>query len=183
MANLTDDAWTSVLNVFGDVVFIDIQNVISLENTYCFNINLDSPGPKKIIFRIRQQVNTSDSDTESEAESDATETETEEEGGNDDAEMKTEGVEVAEIETEEGGNHDTEMKTEDVEVTIDPDHQPVKTEDVEAVIDPDYQPVVASPCKLLTRRAGNPNEDPENPTAPWSYYVKKSFSQDPDASL
>jgi hypothetical protein len=77
---------------------------------------------QKIVFHIRQQVNTSDSDTESEAESDATETETEE-GGNDDAEMKTEGVEVAEIETEEGGNHDTEMKTEDVEVTIDPDHQ------------------------------------------------------------
>ncbi|KAG2082807.1 hypothetical protein BD769DRAFT_1398261 [Suillus cothurnatus] len=126
---------------------------------------LYSPGPK---------VNTSDSDTESEAESDAMETETEEEGGNDDVEMKTEGGEVAEIETKE---------TEDVEVMIDPDHQPVKTEDVEAIIDPDYQPVVASPCKLLTRRAGNPNEDPENPTAPWSYYVKKSFSQDPDASL
>jgi hypothetical protein len=51
------------------------------------------------------------------------ETETEEEGGNDDVEMKTEGGEVAEIETKEGGNHDTEMKTEDVEVMIDPDHQ------------------------------------------------------------
>jgi hypothetical protein len=50
MANVTDDAWTSVLNVFGDVVYIDIQNVISLENTYCFNINLDSPGPKVFFY-------------------------------------------------------------------------------------------------------------------------------------
>jgi hypothetical protein len=52
MANVTDDAWTSVLNVFGDVIFIDIQNVVSLENTYCFNINLDSPGPKVCFILI-----------------------------------------------------------------------------------------------------------------------------------
>ncbi|KAG2126984.1 hypothetical protein BD769DRAFT_1668104 [Suillus cothurnatus] len=184
MANVTDDAWTSVLNVFGDVVYIDIQNVISLENTYCFNINLDSPGPKRIVFRIRQQVpaNTdatdSNSDTESEMDSDATEIETEdiaEEDGTDDMEMP-------EFETEEGGNDDAEMTlTEDMEVGVG--EPGVNVEDEGLAIGEDYQPVVASPCKLLTRRVGNPNEDPENPTAPWSYYVKKFIPQGPDASL
>ncbi|KAG0696258.1 hypothetical protein DFH29DRAFT_1004704 [Suillus ampliporus] len=40
-------------------------------------------------------------------------------------------------------------------------------------IGPDFEPVIASPCSLLTRRFGNPHPDPENPTVPWSYYVKK----------
>ncbi|KAG1888126.1 hypothetical protein F4604DRAFT_1916044 [Suillus subluteus] len=93
--------------------------------------------------------------------------------GPDDAEMP-------EFETEEGGNNDAEMKTEDMEVGVGE----VKVEDEDLAIDEDYyQPVVASPCKLLTRHVGNPNEDPENPTVPWSYYIKKSISQDPDASL
>ncbi|KAG1804360.1 hypothetical protein EV424DRAFT_1544642 [Suillus variegatus] len=138
MSNVTaDDAWTSVVNVFGDVIFVDIQNAVSLDNTYCFNLNLDSPGPKKIVFRIRQQV--TDSDTEPEMDSGASELETED--------------------VEEGGN-DAEMKTEDTE------------DENLAAINPEFQPVVASPCDLLTRRAGNPNPDPANPTAPWSYYVK-----------
>ncbi|KAG1807561.1 hypothetical protein EV424DRAFT_1350666 [Suillus variegatus] len=149
MSNVTaDDAWTSVVNVFGDVIFVDIQNAVSLDNTYCFNLNLDSPGPKKIVFRIHQQV--TDSDTEPEMDSGASELETED--------------------VEEGGN-DTEMKTEDTE------------DENLATINPEFQPVVASPCDLLTRRTGNPNPDPANPTAPWSYYVKaRTETPDLDSS-
>ncbi|KAG2033272.1 hypothetical protein BDR03DRAFT_1014441 [Suillus americanus] len=150
MANVTTandgpDTWTSVLNVFGDVVFVDIQNTISVNNTYCFNLNLDSPGPKKIVFRIRQQTNSQDSGSDSETES--------------------------ESEEEENGRNrvDAEMKTEDEEVGIDE----VKVEDEDLVIGPDFQPVVASPCSLLTRCISNPHPDPKNPTVPWSYYVKK----------
>ncbi|KAG2135978.1 hypothetical protein DEU56DRAFT_911847 [Suillus clintonianus] len=170
MSNVTvaDNAWTSVVNVFGDVVFVDIQNTISLDNTYCFNLNLDSPGPKKIVFRIRQQTNNHDS-------------------GSDDS--------VTEYESDEeenGGNgDDAEMKTEDAEVGIN--EVKVEDEDLDAVISPDFEPVVASPCSLLTRRIGNPNPDPENPTAPWSYYIKKRTEvqedqeemsvEDPAASL
>ncbi|KAG2074892.1 hypothetical protein BDR04DRAFT_1150709 [Suillus decipiens] len=76
---------------------------------------------------------------------------------------------VTEIETEEGRNNDAEMTIGDVEVRVDA----VNVEDKDLVIGPKFQPVFASPCKLLTRHAGNPNPDPENPTAPWSYYVKK----------
>ncbi|KAG2028917.1 hypothetical protein BDR03DRAFT_1019167 [Suillus americanus] len=107
-----------------------------LENTYCFNINLDSPGPKKIVFfHIRQQpevdTNMTDSETDSETDSDATEIKTEDmEGGNNNAEIKTK---------EEGGSNDAEMKTEDVEVKV-PD---VKVEDEDLGIGPDYQYVVA----------------------------------------
>ncbi|KAG1719325.1 hypothetical protein EDB19DRAFT_1919090 [Suillus lakei] len=143
MSNVTTtDTWTSVLNVFGDVVFVDIQNAISVDNTYCFNLNLDSPGPKKIVFRICQQTNSHDLETESESE-----------------------------EEENGGNGDNmEMKTEDVEVRLNE----VKVEDEDlTVIGSEFEPVVASPCNLLIRHAGNPHPDPENPTVPWSYYVKK----------
>ncbi|KAG2063684.1 hypothetical protein BDR04DRAFT_1163397 [Suillus decipiens] len=34
--------WNSVVNVLGDVVFLDIQNVISLHGTYCFNLHTPS---------------------------------------------------------------------------------------------------------------------------------------------
>ncbi|KAG1738252.1 hypothetical protein EDB19DRAFT_2025453 [Suillus lakei] len=131
MSNITTtDAWTSVLNVFGDVVFVDIQNAISVDNTYCFNLNLDSPSPKQIVFRIRQQTNSHDSETKSESKE-------EENGGNgDNAEMKAEVVEV----------RLNEVKVEDEDL---------------AVIGSEF------------KRAGNPHPDPENPTAPWSYYVKK----------
>ncbi|KAG1880694.1 hypothetical protein C8R48DRAFT_767470 [Suillus tomentosus] len=136
MSNVTaNDTWTSVVNVFGDVIFVDIQNAVTLDNTYCFNLNLDSPGPKKIVFCIHQQV--ADSDTESEMDSDVLELETED--------------------VEEGGN-DAEMKTEDTE------------DENLAAINPEF--IVVSPCELLTRRAGNPNPNPANPTVPWSYYVK-----------
>jgi hypothetical protein len=40
--------WNSVVTVLGDVAFIDIQNVISLDGTYCFNLNIDTPGIKVI---------------------------------------------------------------------------------------------------------------------------------------
>ncbi|KAG2741469.1 hypothetical protein P692DRAFT_20880047 [Suillus brevipes Sb2] len=148
MSNVpADNSWTSVLNVFGDVVFVDIQNSISVSNTYCFNLNLDSPGTKKIVFRIREQADHQDSASDSETES---ESEEEDNGDNGD---------------------DTEMKTEDAEVGIN--EVKVEEEDT-AVIGPEFEPIATSPCKLLVRRLGNPNPDPENPTAPWSYYVKKS---------
>ncbi|KAG2337488.1 hypothetical protein BDR05DRAFT_1004971 [Suillus weaverae] len=148
MANITasaNNAWTSILNIFKDVVFIDIQNTISLNNTYCFNLNLDSPSPKKIVFAstnrliIRTQFLMT---------------------WRPNLNLKKRVMVVMGM---------TEMKTEDVEVRIDE----VKVEDEDLVISPDFEPVVASPCNLLTRCAGNPNPDPENPTAPWSYYVKK----------
>jgi len=44
--------WNSVVNILGDVVFLDIQNVISLDGTYCFNLNIDTPGTK-VIFKSR----------------------------------------------------------------------------------------------------------------------------------
>ncbi|KAG1731289.1 hypothetical protein EDB19DRAFT_1912585 [Suillus lakei] len=140
MANVTaNNTWTSVVNIFGDVIFINIQNVVTFDNIYCFNINLDSSGPKKIVFHECQQI----TDTESETDSDT---------------MKIETKDV-----EAGGNgDDMDMKVE------------VKFEDEDlAVISPDFQPVVASPCNLLIRHVGNPHADPDNPTAPWSYYIKK----------
>ncbi|KAG1902558.1 uncharacterized protein F5891DRAFT_978472 [Suillus fuscotomentosus] len=93
MSNVTaNEAWTSVVNVFRDVIFVDIQNAVSLDNTYCFNLNLDSPGPKKIVFHIHQQG--ADSDTESEMDSGVSELETEDvEEGRNDVEMKTEDTE------------------------------------------------------------------------------------------
>ncbi|KAG2150697.1 uncharacterized protein EDB93DRAFT_1103401 [Suillus bovinus] len=149
MANVTaNDTWTSVLNVFGDVIFVHIQNSISVNNTYCFNLNLDSPGTKKIVFRIRKQADNQDS-------------------ASDDSETESE----SESEEDNGGNRDnTEMKTEDAEIGINE----VKVEDEDPVIEPEFVPIAASPCNLLVRRAGNPDPDPENPTAPWSYYVTKS---------
>ncbi|KAG2343105.1 hypothetical protein BDR05DRAFT_1000413 [Suillus weaverae] len=93
----------------------------------------------------------------------------------DDSETKSESKEE-----DNGGNCDngdnTEMKTEDVEMKTEDAEVGVgdlKVEDEDLTISPEFEPVVASPCNLLTRQVGNPNPDPENPTAPWSYYIKK----------
>ncbi|KAG0696452.1 hypothetical protein DFH29DRAFT_879328 [Suillus ampliporus] len=100
----TSSSWNSVVNVFGDVIFLDITNAVSLNSTYCFNLNIDTTGTKKIVFRIRERV----------------------------------------------------------EEAVESD---------ESVNDPNSpQPVIASLCNLLTRRTGNPDPDPANPTVPWSYY-------------
>lgn len=41
-------SWNAAVNVLGDVVFLDIRNVVSLDGTYCFNLNIDTPGIKVI---------------------------------------------------------------------------------------------------------------------------------------
>ncbi|KAG1822219.1 hypothetical protein EV424DRAFT_1538939 [Suillus variegatus] len=156
MSNVT--AADTALNVFGDVAFIDIQNAISIDNTYFFNLNVDSPGLKTIVFRIGSQkpatiFNTSNNSAG--ADDSATESEPEDEGNS-------------------NSGDDMEMQTDDVEVRTNV----MVVED--EVIGPDFQPVVASLCNLLTRRTGNPNPDPENPTAPWSYYIKQKI-EEPDS--
>ncbi|KAG0693329.1 hypothetical protein DFH29DRAFT_1007396 [Suillus ampliporus] len=48
--------WNSVVNVFQDMIFLDIKNAVLLDGTYCFNLNIDTPGTKKIVFRIRERI-------------------------------------------------------------------------------------------------------------------------------
>ncbi|KAG1720615.1 hypothetical protein EDB19DRAFT_1917835 [Suillus lakei] len=106
-------------------------------------------GPKKFVFRIQQQTSSQDC-------------------------VSDDSVTKSESREEENGDYgdDTDTKTKDVdavEVGIE-----IKVEDEDlTVVGPDFNPVDASPCTLLTRRMGNPHPDPENPTVPWSYYVKK----------
>ncbi|KAG2112882.1 hypothetical protein DEU56DRAFT_919751 [Suillus clintonianus] len=124
----TSDDWNAAVNILHNVVFLDIQNVISLNGTYCFNLNIESPGVKKIVFRIRK--------------------------------WDIEEIEDPGVKTKEGEN----------------------IEDPESLIS---EPIIASPCNLLTRRIGNPNPDPENPLAPWSYCVSKRSAdvlEDPEAT-
>jgi hypothetical protein len=46
----------AVVNVIGDIVYVDIQNAISLQNTYCFNLYLDSAGPKVCFIFISKLI-------------------------------------------------------------------------------------------------------------------------------
>ncbi|KAG2142228.1 uncharacterized protein EDB93DRAFT_1105483 [Suillus bovinus] len=54
--NMSSSSWTSVVNVLGDVIFLDIQNAVTLDGTYCFNLHIDTFGTKKIVFCIREQI-------------------------------------------------------------------------------------------------------------------------------
>ncbi|KAG2353493.1 hypothetical protein BDR07DRAFT_1383098 [Suillus spraguei] len=112
MSNVT------VINVFRDVAFVYIQNVISVGNPYSSKLNLDSPASSN-------KMASANSDTKSESESG---------------------------DKENGDNgYDVGMKTEHA--------------------GPDFH------CNLLVRRVGNPHPDPENPTVPCSYYVKKKAAE------
>ncbi|KAG0692769.1 hypothetical protein DFH29DRAFT_1008161 [Suillus ampliporus] len=61
------------------------------------------------------------------------------------------------------------VKVEDGDVTLIPEELGTKVKLEDSDLFP--QTCEVSPCRMLTRRIGNPNRDLENPTAPWRYLV------------
>ncbi|KAG1905034.1 uncharacterized protein F5891DRAFT_1183703 [Suillus fuscotomentosus] len=133
----------SSVSMLEDVAIIDINNVSPSWNTYCFNLNINTPGMKKIVLRFKEPVTVPQlvPDTK-------------------DSEILSSGV----SKTEEGL-----LKTEAKEARIEGGPK-IKSEDDDFDCIP--QTCIVSPCRTLTRQAQNPNPDPTDHFAPWQYIVR-----------
>ncbi|KAG1718767.1 hypothetical protein EDB19DRAFT_1837625 [Suillus lakei] len=111
-------------------------------DTYCFALDVDSPGRKRIVLRFKDaQILKLKNGKDKEDNSQVSEDKLEEESV----------VETSEDESEE-------------ELVVKKEEEEDKC--------PQAIPLSASPCNLLSRRLENPNPDPDNPTAPWRYLVR-----------
>ncbi|KIK32491.1 hypothetical protein CY34DRAFT_19018 [Suillus luteus UH-Slu-Lm8-n1] len=45
---------TDTISVCGDTIFLNINNVLPTWTHYCFKLDVDTPGTKTIVFRVRQ---------------------------------------------------------------------------------------------------------------------------------
>ncbi|KAG2741225.1 hypothetical protein P692DRAFT_20880271 [Suillus brevipes Sb2] len=130
-----------------DVIFLDIDNVVPSWDTYCFALDIRSPGRKRVVLRFKDaQILKLKNGKDEEDNSPLAEEGTVAEASEDDEELMVETWE------EESAVQTSEDEEEELVVPV-----PIP---------------LASPCDLLTRRLENPNPDPGNPTAPWRYYVR-----------
>ncbi|KAG2746944.1 hypothetical protein P692DRAFT_20954447 [Suillus brevipes Sb2] len=159
----------SSVSMLEDVVIVDINDVSPSWDTYCFNLNVNTPGPKKIVLRFKalQPVSGLVPDTKArqpvpvqgakDPDTPLLRAPKTEDSFQDTEELRMPlglpKVEVEEVRLEEG----VKIKSEDDDVNCVPH---------------------VSPCHTLTRRTDNPNPNPEDRFAPWRYIVRPFDAED-----
>ncbi|KAG1735428.1 hypothetical protein EDB19DRAFT_1910692 [Suillus lakei] len=158
----------SSVSMLEDVVIVDINDVSPSWNTYCFNLNVNTPGPKKIVLRFKapEPVPGLVPDTKEpvpvpEPVPDAKDPEI--------PLPHTPKTEDSFQDTEESRIHLGLLKVEVEEVRLE-EGVKIKSEDDDLDCVP--QTCCVSPCHTLTRQTQNPNPDPEDRFAPWRYVVR-----------
>ncbi|KAG2137802.1 hypothetical protein BD769DRAFT_1664038 [Suillus cothurnatus] len=143
------------VNMLEDVIFLDIDNVVPSWDTYCFALDINSPGRKRIVLRFRDaqilQLKNGKDEEDNSQEGSVVQT------------SEDESV----VQTLEDESAPQTLEDEEEELAV----QTSEDEEEELVV-PVPTPLSTSPCILLTRRLENPNPDPENPTAPWRYCMR-----------
>ncbi|KAI5992514.1 hypothetical protein EDD15DRAFT_2368275 [Pisolithus albus] len=179
-----------VLNVVDDVIYIEVTGSLSKWETHTFSVDIQSPGIKKVVLRLKDAVNNISLPPE---EVYTLEQEALEEVEK--ASSKLEAAHAALWKAYEGtiGIQDTFVRVTDASARLGvvrnklsllkDSKAPPKTElgeNEDANIKPNpasedlslqFQPTSASPCRVLPRYVGNPNPDPESSAKPWAYYV------------
>lgn len=181
---------TRVLNVVDDVIYVEVTGSLSKWDTHTFSVDIQSPGIKKVVLRLKDTVNTVGSlppERKFTLEEEALE-EVEE------ASSKLQAAHAALWKAYEGtvGIQDTFVRVTDASTRLDAirnklsllkdahnSPEVVKTEDVDVKPDPAledtmalrFEPASASPCRVLPRYCGNPNPDPASLTKPWAYRI------------
>ncbi|KAG1787636.1 hypothetical protein EV424DRAFT_1551028 [Suillus variegatus] len=166
------------VNMLEDVIFLDIDNIVPSWDTYCFALDIHSPGRKRVVLRFKdaqilqlkngkdEEDNSPEEGTVAEASDDNVELVVE--ASDDNVELVVEALE----DKEESVVETSEDKDELVVETWEEESAVQTSEDEEEELVVPVPIPLASPCDLLTRRFENPNPDPDNPTAPWRYYVR-----------
>ncbi|KAI6004750.1 hypothetical protein EDD15DRAFT_2359532 [Pisolithus albus] len=180
---------TRVLNVVDDVIHVEVTGSLSKWDTHFFSVDIQSPGIKKIVFRLKDAGNSISLPPEKKhtLEEEALE-EVEE------ASSKLQAAHSALWKAYEGtiGIQETFTKVTAASAKLDAARNKLsllkdaneslergKTEDVDVKPDPaiedttslQFERASTSPCRVLPRYCGNPNSAESDQTKPWAYRV------------
>ncbi|KAI6118868.1 hypothetical protein EV401DRAFT_2179112 [Pisolithus croceorrhizus] len=187
---MTSTSGTRILNVVGDVIYIEVTGSLSKWNTHTFSLDIQSPGIKKVVLRLKDTVDTVlPAERKHTLEEEALEQVEE-------ASSKLQAAHAALWKAYEGtiGIQDTFVRVTDARARLDAVRNKlsllrdasdsleldlVKAEDVDVKPDPaladpmalQFEHASASPCRVLPRYCGNPNPDQASSTKPWAYYI------------
>ncbi|KAI6007023.1 hypothetical protein EDD15DRAFT_2358099 [Pisolithus albus] len=181
---------TRVINVVNDVIYVEVTGSLSKWDTHTFSVDIQSPGIKKVVLRLKDTVNTALSPGKKH---------TLEEEALEQVEVASSKLRAAHAalwKAHEGtiGIQDTFTRVTDASARLDAvrnklcilrdandslETDLVKAEDVEIKPDPaledtmalQFERTSASPCRVLPRHCGNPDSDEASSTEPWAYYV------------
>ncbi|KAI6119526.1 hypothetical protein EDD16DRAFT_1706534 [Pisolithus croceorrhizus] len=181
---------TRILNVVDDVIYVKVTGSLSKWNTHTFSLDIQSPGIKKVVLRLKDAVDTVlPPERKHTLEEEALEQVEE-------ASSKLRAAHTALWKAYEGtiGIQDTFVRVTDASARLDavrnklsllrdasgsPEVDLAKAEDVDVKPDPAladptalrFERTSASPCRVLPRYCGNPNPDQASLTKPWAYYI------------
>ncbi|KAI5986398.1 hypothetical protein EDD15DRAFT_2200183 [Pisolithus albus] len=175
---------TRIINVVDDVIYVEVAGSLSKWETHTFTVDVQSPGIKKVVLRLKDVVNNVPKALTALALEEVEE-----------ASSKLEAVHATLWKAYEGtiGIQDSFIKVTDASARLGAIRNklsllkdakdPLKTE-LDEIKDVDtrpnrtsedlssqFQSTSASPCRILPRYVGNPNPDPESSEKPWAYYV------------
>ncbi|KAI5990938.1 hypothetical protein EDD15DRAFT_2197729 [Pisolithus albus] len=167
---------TRVLNVVDDVIYVEVTGSLSKWDTHCFSVNIQSPGVKKVVLRLKDAVDNSKCTLEGEA---LEELEA--------ASTRLEDAHAALWKAYEGtiGIQDAFTRVVDASSRLDAVRNklsvlrdakesnamvPIKAEDVGC--EPHLElGSDGENSRILSRHTGNPNPDAGSPNKPWAYRV------------
>ncbi|OAX32417.1 hypothetical protein K503DRAFT_805244 [Rhizopogon vinicolor AM-OR11-026] len=130
------------VSMLEDVILLDIDGVVSGWDSYTFNLDIASPGTKRIVLRIR--------DIAALAQNNANNHTTSTVQASDPANTKTEDVKV-------------ETSEQKCNIKVEEDNVSLLSDSIDCVV---------SPCHTLTKRCNNPDPNPMDPYAPWRHVVR-----------
>ncbi|KIK17731.1 hypothetical protein PISMIDRAFT_14897 [Pisolithus microcarpus 441] len=182
---------TRVLNVVDDVIYVEVTGSLSKWDTHTFTVDIQSPGIKKVVLRLKDIVGTVSPSPERKHALEVEALEDVEE-----ASSKLQAAHAALWKAYEGtiGIQETFTRVTDASARLDAirnklsllkdtndslEMEPVKGEDVDVKPDPAdedttelrFERTSASPCRVLPRYCGNPNSLQASSAKPWAYYI------------
>ncbi|KAI5984731.1 hypothetical protein EDD15DRAFT_2374985 [Pisolithus albus] len=181
---------TRIINVVDDVIYVEVTGSLSKWETHTFTVDVQSPGIKKVVLRLKDVVNNASLPPEEihTLEQEALEQVEE-------ASSKLEAAHTALWKAYEGtiGIQDTFIQVTDASARLGAicnklsllkdAKDPLKTEldeikDIDIRPNPtsedlssQFQSTSASPCRVLPRYVGNPNPGLASSEKLWAYYV------------
>ncbi|KIN93103.1 hypothetical protein M404DRAFT_36392 [Pisolithus tinctorius Marx 270] len=186
---MSSESLTRVLDAVQDVIYLEVDGFMSDWNTHCFTIDIATPGPKKIVFRLKNLTTAPAKDnyfSNQPADADSSP-----------EEIALNKVEEASLELDimrrifmqayEGSIRLQEayLRVCEADSRLDEARNELTwrcagcadagatSQDLKTESDfPKFEPISASPCRILLRHLGNPNAPPDTyERKPWAYRV------------
>ncbi|KIO11938.1 hypothetical protein M404DRAFT_20503 [Pisolithus tinctorius Marx 270] len=157
---MSSESLTRVLDAVQDVIYLEVDGFMSDWNTHCFTIDIATPGPKKIVFRLKNLTTAPAKDNQP-ADADSSP-----------EEIALNKVEEASLELDVVRRifmqaYKGSIRLQEAYLRV------CEADNLKTESDfPKFEPISASPCRILPRHLGNPNAPPDTyERKPWAYRV------------